>query len=43
MKSKGPVILRDLSEDYPEAKKFIANMFEKNSVSRWLSISHTMI
>ena len=42
MKTKGSVILRDLSEDYPAAKKYIANMLKENSVSRTM-ISETLL
>ena len=42
MKAKGSVILRDLSEDYPAAKKYIANMLRENSVSRTM-ISETLL
>lgn len=42
MKSKGSVILRDLSEDYPAAKKYIGNMLKENSISGTM-ISETLL
>lgn len=42
MKDKGSVILRDLSEDYPEAHKYVVSMLKGNRSSQTM-ISETML
>jgi Na+/H+-dicarboxylate symporter len=42
VKNKGSVVLRDLSQDYPEAQAYIENMFRENRVSRTM-IAETML